>query len=214
MISKKHIVTPNVGIIILAAGASRRMGSPKQLLKIGQQTLLERIVELTKEIHNQETVVVLGANAQKIKQAVNDQNEVTFIINEDWKKGMGTTLKTGINYFLKKKELIEAVIVLVCDQPYLTSNILKALINQYVETKADIVATAYAKIKGVPALFSKKIFPQLANLQQDKGARKIIKKYQGQIVTVNFPKGQIDLDTPSTYQAFLEKYEENQKNGA
>lgn len=211
MQSKKHTITPipEIGIIILAAGASRRMGTPKQLLKIGQQTLLGRTIRLTKNIANQETVVVLGANAQKIKQVVSDQVAVTIIINEDWEKGMGTTLKKGVDYFLEKNKSLQAVMVLVCDQPYLTTEILQALINKYVQTQASIVATEYAGIKGVPALFSKKLFSQLTNLQQDEGARKIIKNYQGKIVTVDFPKGQIDLDTPTAYQVFLKNYKKD-----
>ncbi|MEM1122712.1 MAG: nucleotidyltransferase family protein [Bacteroidota bacterium] len=206
--TKNLFILPKIGIIILAAGASRRMGTPKQLLKIGQQTLLERTIVLTKNLLNQKTVVVLGANASTIRRALTTESGVAITINEDWEKGMGTTLKKGMEYFSTKKEVFDAVMVLVCDQPYLTTEILQLLINKYIAIKSNIVASKYAGVKGVPAIFSKQLFPQLATLHQDEGARKIIKKYQGLIATVDFPGGEIDLDTPAAYQAFLEKYKE------
>ncbi|MFK7982592.1 MAG: NTP transferase domain-containing protein [Saprospiraceae bacterium] len=195
-----------LGIIILAAGASRRMGTPKQLLKIGHQTLIERAISIAQALDNQQTVVVLGANAEKISPYIPPQEKVNVIINENWQQGMGTTLKAGMEFFLKQSENFTAVIVMVCDQPYLTTKKLQQLIIKYQETKAAIIATKYNRIKGVPALFDKRIFPKLIALNKDEGARKIIKNYDGVVATVDFPKGIIDLDTPTAYQAFLEKH--------
>ena len=194
------------GIIILAAGASRRMGTPKQLLKIDNQTLIERAISLTQALDNQQTVVVLGANAKKISPHIPPQEKVNVIINENWQQGMGTTLKAGMEFFLKQPENFTAIIVMVCDQPYLTTKKLQQLIFKYQETKAAIIATTYHQIKGVPALFDKRIFPKLITLNKDEGARKIIKNYNGVVATVDFPQGVIDLDTPTAYQAFLEKH--------
>ena len=95
---------------------------------------------------------------------------------------------------------------MVCDQPYLTVEKLQELITKYQESKASIVATTYEGIKGVPALFDARVFPQLLALNKDEGARKIIKHYDGTIATVNFPEGVIDLDTPAAYQEFLKKH--------
>ena len=178
--------SPPIGIILLAAGASRRMGTPKQLLKINNQTLIERAINVTQALEHQQTVVVLGANAEKIKPYILPQANLAVIINENWEHGMGTTLKAGLEFLLAQNQNINGVIVLVCDQPYLTTPKLQQLIERHQETKAAIVATAYKGIKGVPALFDRSIFPQLIALNQDEGARKIIKKYKGEIVAVDF----------------------------
>ncbi len=203
MNKKKNIQIDKIGIIILAAGVSRRMGTPKQLLKVGKETLLEKAIGVAQKLDNKEILVVLGANAEKIQSALDDKNDMTIIINEEWQKGMGTTLRKGVNYFLEQKELYKALIVMVCDQPYLTTKKLEELIELHKKTKAAIIATEYEGIKGVPALFSSKLFSKLATLNEDEGARKIIKRYKGVVKTVDFPKGKYDLDTPKTYQEYL-----------
>jgi len=199
--------TELIGIIILAAGASRRMGTPKQLLKIDNQTLIERAINLTQALKSQQTVVVLGANAERISPHIPQQKNASIAINKNWMQGMGTTLKTGLDFFLAQEQKFAAVIVMVCDQPYLTAEILQALIDAHQQTKAAIVATKYNGIKGVPALFSSCLFPKLMELNKDEGARKIIKNYGGEIETINFPEGIIDLDTPRAYQEFLKKHQ-------
>ena len=198
-----------IGIIILAAGASRRMGPPKQLLKIDGQTLIERTIALTQVIDNQKTVVVLGANADKIRPYIPQQEKVNVIVNEDWQQGMGTTLRKGMDFFLRQADNFKAVVVMVCDQPYLTSEKLQQLIHQYKATKAAIIATAYNGIKGVPALFDNSLFSKLITLNKDEGARKIIKNFKGTVATIDFPEGVIDLDTPESYQKFLAKHNNN-----
>ena len=197
--------TKPIGIIILAAGASRRMGRPKQLLKIDNQTLIERAIAITQALENQQTVVVLGANAEKIIPFIPSHLSLDFIINENWEQGMGTTLKAGLEFLLTKEMDLSAVIVMVCDQPYLSTKVLQELIDRYHETKAEIVATSYNNIIGVPALFSKALFDNLIGLDKDEGARKIIKRYEGQMEVIDFPKGIYDLDTPQAYQAYLDK---------
>jgi len=204
MNNKSPIVLP-IGILLLAAGASHRMGRPKQLLKIGEETLIERAIKLTQAINHQQTIIVLGANAEKIKPSITPMEKLAVIINENWQRGMGTTVKAGIGFFLAQKQKYSAIIIMVCDQPYLTTEKLEELIAKHQQSKAAIVATTYGGIKGVPVLFDKSIFPRLLQLNKDEGARKIIKNYKGKIATVAFPEGIIDLDTPAAYQAFLEK---------
>jgi len=209
-LKKKPTSRPNsIGIIILAAGASRRMGTPKQLLKIDDQTLIERAVSIAQGLAAQQTVVVLGANAEKISPFIPQQKRVNVILNENWQQGMGTTLKAGMEFFLKQPLNFAAIIVMVCDQPYLTTEKLQQLIDKYRATKAAIIATEYKSIKGVPALFDQRIFPKLIKLNRDEGARKIIKNYDGAIATIPFPQGAIDLDTPVAYQEFLERHNNN-----
>lgn len=201
----KNNLRTSIGILLLAAGASRRMGTPKQLLRIGEKTLVERAIDLAQAIDQQQTVVVLGANAQQIRPYISEK-KVAIVMNENWEQGMGTSLKAGMEFFLAQKQKVEVIIIMVCDQPYLTAEKLQELIVKYEGSKAAIVATTYGGIKGVPTLFDTRIFPQLLTLNKDEGARKIIKQYQGEIATVDFPEGVIDLDTPTAYQAFLKKH--------
>lgn len=181
------------------------MGSPKQLLKIDNQTLIERAIAITQALDKKQTVVVLGANAEKITPFISAQPSVDYIINEHWEQGMGTTLKVGLEFLLNTEMDFSAVIVMVCDQPYLSTKKLQELIDRYHETKAAIVATTYNSIIGVPALFSKALFDKLISLDKDEGARKIIKRYKGKIEVIDFPNGIYDLDTPQAYQAYLDR---------
>lgn len=197
--------TKPIGIIILAAGASRRMGSPKQLLKIDNQTLIERTIAITQALEHQRTVVVLGANAERITPFISPHSSLDYIFNENWEKGMGITLKAGLKFLLDIEKDLSAIIVMVCDQPYLSTKKLQELIDRFHETNAAIVATTYNNIKGVPALFSKALFDKLIALDKDEGARKIIKGYKGKIELIDFPKGIYDLDTPNAYQAYLDR---------
>jgi len=209
---KKNKSEEKIGVIILAAGASRRMGTPKQLLKIGKKTLLEKTIDTAQKLVDKEIVVVLGANAEKIQTTTKWPKGVSIIINDEWQKGMGTTLKKGVNYFLEQSQSFQAIIVMVCDQPYLTTEKLEELIELYKKTKADIIAAQYENIQGVPALFSSQLFSKLAALNEDEGARKIIKRHQGVVKTINFPEGIYDLDTPQAYQNYLKNNLKNSKN--
>lgn len=200
---KKNNHPRPIGVIILAAGASRRMGRPKQLLKIGNQTLIERAIELTQGVGLDQTVIVLGANAEKMEAVIKKEDHFSIVLNKDWAKGMGTTLRTGLQFLLETNPKLEAVIIMVCDQPYLTREILQELINTYDKERTEIVTAQYGEVAGVPAIFSKKLFSKLMALKEDEGARKIIKRYKGSIATIDFPKGAIDLDTPEAYQKFL-----------
>jgi len=194
---------PNIAILLLAAGASRRMGQPKQLLKINEeQTLLEHTLAAAQATPCQQIMVVLGANAVAIQKKIKPTN-IDIVYNPFWEEGMGTTLRMGLKKLLEQNSSLSAVIISVCDQPYLTSDIFIQLFTKYRDTQAPIVVSNYGKQMGVPALLDKQFFPQLLALTGDIGARSIIKQHPELVETINFPKGAIDLDTPEAYQAFL-----------
>ena len=134
---------PAIGIILLAAGASRRMGRPKQLLKIGSETLIEKTISISQTVEHQEILVVLGANANRIKPLLRKNKSLNYIINDNWEMGMGTSLSAGMSYFLETEKKLDGLIVLVCDQPYLTTQILENLIDTFRNSNADIVAASY-----------------------------------------------------------------------
>jgi len=191
-----------IGIIVLAAGSSSRMGRSKQLLEIDGQPLLCRCVEHALAASPSQIVVVLGAN-EKPHREVLEKMPVDIVSNFYWKTGMGSSIKTGLNYLIQSNGELDAVILMVCDQPALTSEHLLKLIQKFHEKKKAIIASSYSKSNGVPVLFGRSFFSNLLLLNDDQGAKKIVQQFPDQVETVAFPKGSIDLDTEEDYQKFL-----------
>lgn len=179
----------SIPIIIIAAGASNRLGQPKQLLKLQGETLLNRTINEAAKV-SERIIVVLGAHFQDISKTITN-NSVTIIHNETWAEGMASSIREGLLLCLDAPR----VIISICDQPYLTGDIFEKLIAFSNLTGKPIVASDYGGVLGVPILFEKEIFEQLLELKGDKGARSILPKYKGEIGEVPFEKGEIDIDT-------------------
>lgn len=182
------------GIVLLAAGSSSRLGQSKQLIEINHVPLLRKSVETAQQT-NCPVVVVLGANAAAHQKVIADQ-KIDVVIHQDWQLGMGSSLKAGLTSLLNTYTDLPAVMVLVCDQPYLSINHLRTLLHVLQTQHQPIVASAYANTLGVPALFRKELFPNLLHLAHDSGARKIIQQFSDRVIAIPFEKGEIDLDTP------------------
>jgi len=186
-----------IGIIILAAGESSRMNGSKQLLKIGGESLLRRSVTTALHLHCP-TVTVLGANFQQHKREIGDLN-TEIVFNLDWKKGMGNSLKFGLNHLHHNYPTLEGVVIMVCDQPYLNTEVLYKLIK-YFEVGHDIVASSYRDTLGVPVLFGRDYFKELTKIPDEKGAKYLLKKYES--YPVQFPEGATDIDTDEDWDAY------------
>jgi molybdenum cofactor cytidylyltransferase len=195
----------SIGILLLAAGASSRMGQSKQLLKIKGEFLLVQSVTIAKETGLHPEVVVLGAHEKEHRQAI-EHLSISIAVNAAWKNGMGGSLKTGLQHLISLAPGTEAVLVMVCDQPLLTAGYLKKLVQEHQSSHALIVASRYAETGGVPALFHKSLFPEILELSDDQGAKKIIQQHPGDTCLVDFPEGSMDLDTPEDYRNFIEKH--------
>ncbi|MDX2305372.1 MAG: nucleotidyltransferase family protein [Microscillaceae bacterium] len=196
-----------IGLLILAAGSSSRMGSPKQLLDLGGKSLLQRTIETVLKIQKAPNLVILGAFSDRIQGEL-ETYEIPFIINHDWEQGMGTSLKAGIQAITQQNPDLKAVLVLLCDQPYVSDTLLKKIIEIYQNSNSPIVACEYEGIPGVPALFDQSIFQDLMNTPPDIGARKILQKYKDRTQMVLFPEGKIDIDTPEDYARLLKQSRE------
>lgn len=189
-----------VAAIILAAGASSRMGKPKQLLTIGGQSLIQKSVETALQAQCY-PIVVLGAHADIIQPDIQDK-PITTVINEQWQEGMGSSIRTGILKLMQVLPEVEAAIVMLCDQPLITPNLLLQLKETHHISGKPIVASQYKNVLGVPALFHHRFFDVLLNLQGDMGARKLIQQHISQVIAVSFKEGSVDLDTPQDYEGF------------
>jgi len=190
-----------IGIVILAAGESRRLGKPKQLLQFEGKTLLRHAVKVAIET-NYKIAVVLGANFEKTKAEIEDL-EIEICFNENWQNGMSSSIKTGLKKILETMPNLCAVIIQLCDQPFVNSSILKRLAETYKRTNTPIVACEYAETVGVPALFSCVIFDELFALSADEGAKQIIKKYSASVEKISVPEAEIDIDTMKDYEKLL-----------
>lgn len=185
-------------IVILAAGNSSRLGRPKQLLPWHGKNLLQHAVETALEITTQ-PVVVTGAHADQLVAAV-DANQVQVVYNPEWQQGIASSIRCGLLALLNRTPAPEQVIFMVCDQPFVTSELLLDLINEQQKSGKTIVASAYAGTLGIPALFEKTMFPQLLDLQGDHGAKKLMQQHPDQTAAVSFPQGNIDIDTVEEYE--------------
>jgi len=194
----------NIAVLILAAGNSSRMGSPKQLLPVGKKTLLGIAVESALKSKANTTYCVLGANAEKIAKSLEHYN-VELILNPDYNKGLSSSITAGIDYIFPLN--FDAVLVTLGDQPFVDSIFLNKMIDSFHKNPLLISASRYAKNFGVPAIFPKSYFQQLQKLDGDKGAKELlnsqktpIRAIQTQIITDLF-----DIDTPKDYTAFKDK---------
>ena len=193
----------SIGIVILAAGESTRMGEPKQLLAYRGKTLLQHAIDTALSLSGAPVIVVLGAHTAPIR-AQHDAPCAIFVKNPDWRDGMGTSVRTGLRELLSAHPAISAAIFLVCDQPLLSATTLGILIATHQQTGRAIVASEYGGALGVPALFAREMFPELLALESAGGAREIIRTHRDRAIGVPFPDGSIDLDTPADYAAFHE----------
>ena len=188
-------------IILLAAGSSSRFGSPKQLAQFNGLSLIRHaILESLKVISD--VIVVLGANFTIIKKEI-EHLPLQIEYNEDWEKGMASSIHCGMKALINKNPYAEAVIIVVCDQPFLSSTIIFELIKKYETTKKTIIACFYDDgTAGTPALFDKTFFNDLLSLEGQSGAKKIIAQNEKLIETISFPPGSIDIDTKEDYESF------------
>ena len=188
------------GLIILAAGPSVRLGKPKQLLQYNGESLIQRAVRAGEETGCDPIVAVLGANFEKIEAEIDSQS--THVVkNISWEEGMGSSIRTGLSKLLKLKPRIEEMIIMLCDQPFVDSVLLKKLIRERRSTEKEIVACKYVDTVGVPVLYSKTRFPELLALKGDEGAKKLLLRHQQEVTTIPFPEGIIDIDTAEDYEA-------------
>jgi molybdenum cofactor cytidylyltransferase len=187
------------GIVILAAGASTRLGKPKQLLQYRGKTLLAHAINEAVNSNADAIVVILGKNADQFKKEIDDR-KVRVAVNSSWEEGMASSLRLGLGTLLNDKPYIDAVIFMVCDQPHVLSSILNDLIITQQKTTKQIVTCNYGDSIGPPALFHKKYFKDLMKLSGDTGARKIIQENMNDMTTILFPEGEIDIDTEEDYE--------------
>ncbi|MGD0443392.1 MAG: nucleotidyltransferase family protein [Edaphobacter sp.] len=174
-----------VPALVLAAGASKRLGEPKQLVVIGGETLLERTVRVAREAGCSPVVVVVGADyVQVLANSV--LGDVVTVINDRWEEGMASSIRLGVRTLEFVAKGAEGVLLMTCDQPALTVEHLSRLM-----LRAEVKASRYAGKNGVPAFFPKEYFGSLMELKGDVGARELLADARYE----ELENGELDVDT-------------------
>ncbi len=190
------------GIIILAAGASSRMGRPKQLLVYQQQSLLQRAIKAAVAVPNTCVVVVVGAHQSSIIPKLANES-VTVVYNADWQHGMVSSVSAGVKFLIATNLEVQNALLMLCDQPFVDTALLQNLINTKQTSGRPIVASAYQNTIGAPVLFDQSYFDELMALQGQEGAKKLLNKYKSEVISIPFEQGAIDIDTPEDYKRLL-----------
>jgi CTP:molybdopterin cytidylyltransferase MocA len=186
-----------VAAIVLAAGASRRLGRPKQLLMHGGETMIERAIRLAHEGGAVPVIAVLGAHNELIREAVR-LSDFTPVINSAWDQGISTSIQTGLAALEESASQTPGVLIVACDQPRLSAGHLRAMLEVfYAQATPAIVASAYQGVLGIPAVFPREAFAELRALCGDKGARILLMRPPCPLVALPFPGGEIDIDLPA-----------------
>lgn len=171
-----------VAAVVLAAGASRRLGVLKQLVRLDGETLVERALHVCREAECDPLVVVLGASADVVRKECSFDDAIV-VVNEEWAEGMGASVRAGVAALADD---MDGCIVMTCDMPAVTAQHLRELVRE-----GEVTASSYAKRRGVPAYFPRAMFAQLRKLTGDAGARDLLKQAQA----VELEGGELDIDT-------------------
>ena len=206
--TEENSLLNSYGIILLAAGQSARLGKPKQLLNYKGKTLLAHSLQIAIETQLQPIVTVLGANLDILKESIEPIN-TTLVINQEWSEGMASSIRCGMEELVKIAPSMAGVIIMVCDQPYVTAKLLTDLVEKHEDSSQPIIASRYNNNMGTPALFDKTIFALLLSLKGDSGAKKIMKSNPDWVETVDFPFGEIDIDTSLDYELLMKDFKNN-----
>ena len=182
--------------VVLAAGASTRLGEPKQLVMLGDETLLERTVRVAREAGCSPVVVVVGADYAQVL-GNNVLGDAVTVINDQWKEGMASSIRLGVRTLGIVAKDAEGVLLMTCDQPAVTAKHLLRL-----TLKAEVKASRYAGRSGVPAFFPKKYFDQLMKLKGDSGARELLAEARYE----ELENGELDVDTVADLERALELF--------
>lgn len=188
-------------VLLLAAGASSRMGQPKMFLTWQGETLLQHAVSAAASISTP-VFVVTGEHTDKIASIL-QHTAVQLIHNPQWQEGMGTSVAAGVAGILQAGYSPDNLIIVVCDQPFITAGLLHQMIEAKVSSGKGIVGCSYDNTIGTPVLFDKKYFSALQGLNGQQGAKRLLQQYAENVTTVPFSEGSIDIDTPEDYERLV-----------
>ena len=181
------------------------MGQPKQLLRYEGETLLGRAIRVGLETQCRPLIVVLGSDAETLQEGIN-ASSAHIVVNQAWAEGMSSSIRCGLRALeALTTDKIDAAIFMLCDQPLITSGIIRRLVDAFDLRQALLVASEYEaggeKTRGVPALFGRTLFPELMLLRGTQGAKRIIARHALEATVIAVPEAAFDVDTAADYRA-------------
>jgi molybdenum cofactor cytidylyltransferase len=178
--------------IVLAAGASTRFGSPKQLVRIGGRPLLHSVVTRTSAIAGNALIVVLGAGAAQLAPLLK-HSPGSVVVNRQWREGLASSIRAGV---ARLPPTCAGVMLVLADQAAVSTDDLKRLAGTWRRRPRSVVAALYGGTIGAPAIFPRSSFTELASLRGDSGAQAILRRSADRLIRVPMPAAELDLDTP------------------
>jgi molybdenum cofactor cytidylyltransferase len=188
-----------VAVVVLAAGSSTRFGKPKQFALFQGETFIKRIVAAAIEAGCAPVVVVTGKDSAQVTSELTGLT-VWIAMNPRWSSGLGSSIGVGVQRAIDLAADLDASLLLTCDQPFVTAAVLAQIIQLRLTSGKPIVASAYTTTLGIPAVFDRSCFPDLLRLEEDSGAKRIILARPDDVVSFDFPAGEIDIDTAADYE--------------
>lgn len=183
----------NLHAIVLAAGASSRFGSAKQLVRIGDRPLLSLIAGRAAEVVGHALIVVLGAHAAELSPLLR-HSPGSVLINREWREGLASSIRAGV---ARLPAACEGVMLVLADQACVTVEDLRRLAGAWRRQPLGVAAALYGATVGVPAIFPRHLFGELKELKGDVGARSLLKRHADHLVRVPMASAAFDLDTPA-----------------
>jgi molybdenum cofactor cytidylyltransferase len=183
-----------ISAVVLAAGASTRMGVQKLLLPLGDQPIVRRTVQQVLEARFDRVLVVLGYEHERVRAAL-DGLPVDCVVNADYASGMGSSFRTAV----ENLDEADAAMFALADQAFVTGREYRSLLDAYRSQRPPIVSVRYGEVIAPPHLFVRTLFPELAALQH--GARSVLERHRDEMVVLQFPPDLLqDIDTPEDYE--------------
>lgn len=178
--------------IVLAAGASTRFGSAKQLVRIAGRPMLHATVTRAVEVAGNAVIVVLGARAEELAPLLS-HSPASIVINRDWREGLASSIRAGV---ARLPAACSGAMLLLADQAAVTAEDLRRLAGAWRRQTTYVAAAVYGSTVGVPAIFPRATFPDLLQLRGDQGARALIQRNPDRVVRVPMESAGVDIDTP------------------
>ncbi|CAN5434085.1 hypothetical protein BH09PLA1_BH09PLA1_03510 [soil metagenome] len=191
---------PDIGVILLAAGGSTRMGTPKQFLQYEGRSLLRRAVDAATQSECTPVIVVLNQEVKSAAGKLSATAEAMIEVNPNGKRGIGTSIVAGLGRLRKEQPEISGAVITLCDQPHVGAGHLTALCAAHRATGRGVVATAFGSTLGSPCLFASHWFDRLMALGDAEGAKRLILSAGDDLATVSLPEAAVDVDTPQDYE--------------
>jgi molybdenum cofactor cytidylyltransferase len=197
--------TEEIGIIVLAAGESKRFGSLKQLATFQGKSLLRRAAETAVSVGCGRVFVVLGAYPEKLIPELEDL-PLQVVYNQGWRSGIMSSIHTGLSRLIQQNNRVAGVLIMLCDQPLVDPELINSLIEIFLNKKPLITASKYSGTVGVPAIFSSALFNEILQFNAKGGAKELLIKYQDRLEVIEAPQAMLDIDIPQDYEALLTSF--------